>query len=64
LNINLYVILASRDGRTWMIEHSYGGAAIFFTSADASAHAEAIGASGIEYRIVELSVFEVQRLNA
>lgn len=53
--MQLFAILVSKDGRSWLLQHVYAGVQIFHSVEKAKDHVEAIRAPGVEFRIIRLN---------
>lgn len=52
--MSIFLIVARKDGRRWLVSHSYAGPAVFLSEEDAARHVDAIRATGVAYSIVSL----------
>lgn len=58
----IFLIIASRDGRHWLVAHLHAGPAVFLSRSAAERHAEAIRASGVSFKIVQVEASVVGEL--
>jgi hypothetical protein len=60
--IKLHILLATKDEKRWIVEHSYAGIAVFVSKKDAKKHLESIRAEGVQYEIIDLATTTTPRL--
>ena len=60
--MNIYMIMASKGGKAWLVQHAYSGPAIFFDVNEAAVQIEATKATGIEYRVIEMAANELLKV--
>lgn len=53
--MQLFAILVSRDGRSWLLQNVYAGTAIFHDLEKCRSHIEAIRCPGTEFKVIRLN---------
>lgn len=52
--MSIFLVVASRDDRRWLVNHPYAGPAVFLDMAGAERYVDDIRATGVEYSVVEM----------